>query len=118
MQIESEQSLAVVDDYTISFKEKRARQNHAAPVDRRDRRPRGDTKIESLMRALNRSVENALDPEYVGDGGVHRGSERTSPLPLGRDRLEDLGLCLLVLLYLALGFGIGRGITRGDSEQN
>src|SRR5580698_11479343 len=72
MQIERQQSLAMVDHYAISFKEQRPRQDDSPAVDGCDRGSTGHAKIETLMRALDGAVEDTLDSEDVGDLGIHR----------------------------------------------
>ena len=63
MQIERQQTLAMIDDHTIPLKEKWPRQNDATAIDGCDRGPTEHAKIEPLMRALHRPVENSLHSE-------------------------------------------------------
>ena len=63
MQIERQQTLAVVDHHTIPFKEQRPGQDDATAVDRCDRRSTGNAEIKPLMRAPDGTVEDALDSE-------------------------------------------------------
>src|SRR5580658_706536 len=118
MQIERQQSLSMVDHDAIPFKEQRPRQNHASAIYGCDRGPTRHTKIEPLMRALNRSVEDAFDAEHIRDCGLHRGSERTSPFTFRANRLEYIGFHFLALLNLALVFRAGLGIARGNLQRH
>src|SRR5271157_57943 len=118
MQIERQQSLAMVDHHAIPFKEQRPRQDNASAVDGCDRGSAGHAEIEPLMRALYRTVEDALDSENVRDRGIHRSCERTFPFAAGTDSFKNLGFGFLVLLDLALLFGAGRGIASGNLQQH
>src|SRR5271156_4324579 len=116
MQIESQQSLPVVDHDKVAFKEKRLRQDDASAIYSFDRRAGGHAEIEPLMRALNGTVKNALDSKQIGDLGIHRRRERSFPFAVGRNSFKSLGLNLFALLNLALIFGAGRGVARRDCE--
>src|SRR5450755_3052716 len=72
MQIECQQSLAVVDDNAIAFKEQRPRQDDTPVIYGFDRGATGHAEIEPLMSALYGAVKNTLDSKHVGDLGIHR----------------------------------------------
>src|ERR1700691_4981779 len=108
----------MVDHEAIPFKEQRPRQNHVPAIYGCDRGPTRHTKIEPLMRALNRSVEDAFDAEHIRDCGLYRGSERTPPFTLGTNSFENIGFNLLALLNLALVFRAGFGIARRNLQQH
>ena len=78
----------------------------------------GNAEIESLMRALDGTVEDALDSKHVGDRGIDRGGERSFPFAAGTDSLKNLGLSFLVLLDLVLVFGAGRSIARRNIQSH
>src|SRR5882672_8200722 len=72
VQIESEQSLPVINHDAVAFEVEWLRQNHGAGVDRGNLGAGGNAKIESLMRTLHRAVEDALHSEDVGNVGGDR----------------------------------------------
>ncbi len=101
MEIESQQTLAVVENHAVAFKEQRAGEQDFAAVDGGYGCAGGDTEVEALVRALHRSVEDALHTEDVGDGCVYGRGEISFPFPLGANGPEDVGLDLFVLGDLA-----------------
>src|ERR1700675_1261760 len=98
MQIESEQSLTVVDHDAVAFEVKSARQDHCAAVDRSHWSAAGHAKIESLMRTLHCAVKHALHSEDVGNLGADGTLKLTFPLALGCDAFERFRFYLLVVL--------------------
>src|SRR5208282_4746787 len=112
MQIEGEQSLAVVDHYAIAFKEQRPGQDDASAIDGSYRCSTGNAEIEALMRALHGTVEDAFDSKHVGDRGIHRRRKRTLPFAVRAQGFEGLVFGCLVLFDFLLLFGTGCGITR------
>src|SRR5258708_38901724 len=102
MHIECKQALAMVDHHTIPFKEQRPRQDDASAINGRDRGSIGHAGIEALMRALHGTIEDTLDSEHVGDRGIHRRSERTSPFAVRTDSFKNLGFRFLILFDLSL----------------
>src|SRR5208282_5207716 len=118
MQIERQQALAVVDHYTIAFKEQRLGQDHAPAIYGCDRGSAGHAEIEALMSALDRTVEHALDSKRVGDLGIYRRCKRSLPFALGTQSFESFGFRLLVLFDLALVFGAGRCVARGNLQRH
>src|SRR5258708_36674665 len=107
----------MVDDHTIPFKEQRPRENDTSAVCCCDRGSSGHAEIEALMRALHGTIEDALDSEHVGDRGIHRRRERTSPFAVRADSFKNLGFRFFVLFDLSLVFGAGRGIASGNLQQ-
>jgi len=85
MQVEGEQSLAVVDDDEAAFVIKRACKQYCPAVHGGDGRSGGDAEVEPLMRALCLAVEDALRAENVGDGGVGGSGKVAGPFAIGRD---------------------------------
>src|SRR6267154_1826819 len=65
MEVEREQSLAVVNHDAVAFEVECAREDHGAGIDCRNGSAGGRVEIQSLMRALDSSVEDALHSEDV-----------------------------------------------------
>src|SRR5215831_19153835 len=88
MKIKGKQSLAVVDDYAVSFKIEKAREEHCAIVHGGHWGARVDSEVEAPVGALRDSVEDALRTEDVGGGGIDWSREVATPLEFGRDATE------------------------------
>src|SRR5271165_4075813 len=116
MQIERQQSLSMVNHHAIPFKEQRPRQDDTSAIHGCNCRSSGNAKIEALMRALNGTVEDALDSKHVGNLGIHWSSKRPPPHSLSAQSLEGFGFGRLVLFDLALLVGTWRGITRRNLQ--
>ena len=73
MEVKSEQPLAVVDNDTVTFKVQEARQQDCAVVHRINGRSGMYAVIQSEVRALRDSIEDALRAEDVGSGSIDWG---------------------------------------------
>ena len=75
VQVERKQALSVVDDDAVALEKERAREDDLSAVDGRDWCARTDAEVESLMRALDRPVEDTLHSEDIGDFSLDRSGE-------------------------------------------
>ena len=136
VKIERQESLAVVDDHAISLEIEKPGEKHGPVVHRSDRSSGGNAVVESEVRTLGDSVEDALRSEDVRSGGIDWGCEVALPFAVGRDPAEvvlldfdsfgDLRLLLGAglrefLLDRELNFDLGilrsrdsEGATEGD----
>src|SRR5258708_9056775 len=94
VQVEREQSLTVVGHDAVALEVERTGQNYSATVDRRDESAGGNAEIESPMRTLDGTVENALHSEDVRNIGGDAALERSLPLPPGGRSFEGVRLQL------------------------
>ena len=120
MKVESEQSLAVVDDDAIAFEVEEACEEDSACVHGSDRCSCGDAEIESLVLALGLTVENALRTVDVGCGGVGGSGEVPIPLAIGSDTAQIVLLDLHAFcdLRLLLGIRLGELFWNGEFHLN
>src|ERR1700686_4046422 len=70
MHIYGQQSLSVVEHYTISFKKHWPRHQHRSAIQSRNGSPFRHGVVEALVRALNLSVESPLRTEYIRSSRV------------------------------------------------
>jgi hypothetical protein len=70
------------------------------------------------MRALDGTVEHTLDSKHIGDRGIHRRCKRPIPFAARAKGFKRLRFCFLVLFDLALVFGAGSGIARGNLQRH
>ena len=90
MQVQSQQTLAVIEYDEISLEIERPRQEHSAVIHGGDGSSAGDAEIQTLVWARGFAVEDALGTEYVGDGRVGGGHLRQKTLVKGVHlRLQD-----------------------------
>ena len=116
MQIESQQTLAVVDDDTIPFEEERTSQDYSSAVHGVDLRSGGDAEIQSLMRALYGAVEDALNSEDVRNFSFNWRREGALPFAIGAQGFEGFLFDLLGFFDFLLIFGAGGGIATGNLQ--
>ena len=109
MQVESEQSLAVIEHDEIAFEIKRPRQQHRAVIHGGDGSAGRDAEIEAEVRARGFAVEDALGAKDVGNLSFGGRGELSRPLALWRDPVQIVLLDLLTFcdLFLLLGGGFG-----------
>src|ERR1700726_4051146 len=72
MEVQSEKSLAVVDDDAVAFEIQEAGQQHGSGIHGGNRGPGGHAEIEAVMRTLRLAVEDSLRTVDVGDGSLSR----------------------------------------------
>src|ERR1700722_1733057 len=118
VQVERQQSLAVVNHHAVPLIEEQPCEDHLAAIDRGNRSSRRHAEVEPLMRGLHRTVKHALDPEHLGNLSLDRRSERTAPLALGAQSLEGLFLGLMILIDLALIVRARRGVASRNLENH
>ncbi len=120
VEVEGEESLAVVDDDAVAFEIEETGQQHRTRIHGGDGSSSGDAEIESPMGALSVAIEDALRTVDVGDGGYGWGSELAIPLAVRRDPAQVVLLDLHAFcdLLLLLGARFGEFLFDGEFHFN
>jgi len=100
VEVEGEESLAVVDHHAVAFEIEKAGQQHGAGIHGRDRGSGGDAEIQALMFALGHAVEDSLRTVDVRYGSFGGRGEVAVPSAVGRDAIQIVLLDLLAFLGL------------------
>ncbi len=116
MQIQGEQTLAVIQHDEIALEIKRPCQQYRAIVHGLDRSTAGNAKIQAEMRALCFSIEDTSGAEDVGNFSVGGLGEISRPLALRSDPAQIILLDLLAFFNFLLLLGIGFGEFAFDRE--
>ena len=118
MEVEGEESLAVVDHHAVAFEIEKAGQQHGAGIHGRHRGSGGDAEIQALMFALGHTVEDSLRTVDVGYGSFGGRGEVAVPSAVRRDAIQIVLLDLLAFLGLLQLLRIGLGEFLFDRELN
>ena len=116
VQIQGQQTLAVIDYDEIAFEIQRTGQQYGAGIHCGNGSSSRNSEIQPQVRTRRLAIEDALGTEDVRNRSVGRSGELSRPFALSSDPVQKFLLDLLSFLNLFLLFGIGFGELSSDTE--